>query len=83
MENLKFEIGQEVVRSKGDYVVGRIGKVIAIDAEKNMAQVEWNEDPKSWVSFNSLELTSIPFEIIPSYQKDKYTWVNPKYKRLG
>ena len=83
MEISNFKIGTEVVRSKGDYVVGRVGKVIAIDTEKNRAQVEWNNDPKSWVSFTALELTSIPYEIIPSYQKDKYTWTNPKYKRLG
>ena len=83
MTNLKFQIGQEVVRSKGDYVVGRVGKVIALDTEKNRAQVEWNNDPKSWVSFTALELTAIPYEIIAPYQKDKYTWTNPKYKRLG
>jgi hypothetical protein len=83
MTNSNIQIGTEVVRSKGDYVVGRIGKVIAIDAEKNRAQVEWNNDPKTWVSFTALELTSIPYEIIPAYQKDKYTFVNPKYKRLG
>jgi hypothetical protein len=83
MATLDVQIGTEVVRSKGDYVVGRVGKVIAIDTEKNRAQVEWNNDPKSWVSFTALELTSIPYEIIPSYQKDKYTWTNPKYKRLG
>lgn len=76
-------IGLEVVRSKGDYVVGRIGNIMAIDAEKNRAQVKWNNDPKSWVSFTSLELTSTPYEIIAAYQKDKYTWVNPKYKRLA
>ena len=79
----KIEIGQEVVRSKGDYVVGRIGKVVAIDSEKNRAQVSWNGDTTTWVSFTALELTSIPYEIIPSYQKDKFTWTNPKYKRLG
>jgi hypothetical protein len=83
MTNSNIQIGTEVVRSKGDYVVGRVGKVIAIDTEKNRAQVEWNTAPKSWVSFTSLELTSIPYEIIKPYQKDKYTWTNPKYKRLG
>lgn len=75
----KFEIGQEVVRSKGDYVVGRVGVIIAIDTEKNRAQVSWG----SWVSFSVIELTSIPYEIVPAYKKDKYTWTNPKYKRLG
>jgi hypothetical protein len=81
MKNQKFIIGNEVVRSKGDYVVGRVGTIIAIDDEKQRAQVEWNHDPKSWVSFKSLELTSIPYEIIEPYQKDKYTWTNPKYVR--
>ena len=82
MTNSNIQIGTEVVRSKGDYVVGRVGKIISIDAYKNRAQVEWNDAPKSWVSFTALELTSIPYEIIPSYQKDKYTWTNPKYKKL-
>ena len=83
MTTSNFKIGTQVVRSKGDYVVGRIGKVIAIDAEKNRAQVQWDFDPKSWVSFSALEPTSIPYEIIAPYQKDKYTWTNPKYKRLA
>tara|TARA_R110000868_G_scaffold99064_3_gene272801 strand:- start:1212 stop:1490 length:279 start_codon:yes stop_codon:yes gene_type:complete len=82
MTNSSIQIGVEVVRSKGDYVVGRIGKVIAIDTEKNRAQVDWNNNPKSWVSFSALELTSIPYEIIPPYKKDKFTWTNPKYNRL-
>ena len=71
-------IGQEVVRAKGDYVVGRVGNIIAIDSEKNRAQVSWG----SWVSFTVIEPTSIPYEIIPSHKKDKYTWTNPKYIRL-
>ena len=83
MTTSKFEIGQEVVRSKGDYVVGRVGTVIAIDSEKQRAQIAWVNDPKSWVAFNALELTSIPYEIIKPYQKDKWTWTNPKYRRLN
>ena len=59
-------IGSEVVRSKGDYVVGRIGIVIAIDAEKNRAQVEWNNNPKTWVKMEVIEPTSIPYEILPA-----------------
>lgn len=83
MTTVNFKIGQEVVRSKGDYVVGRVGNIVAIDTDKNRAQVSWNGDTTTWVSFNALELTSIPYEIIAAYQKDKYTWTNPKYKRLG
>jgi len=71
-------IGQEVVRAKGDYVVGRVGNIIAIDAEKNRAQVSWG----SWVSFTVIEPTSIPYQILAPYKKDKYTWTNPKYIRL-
>ena len=81
MVELKFKIGDEVVRSKGDYVVGRVGIVVAIDEVKLRAQVDCGI--KTWVSFNSLELTSIPYEIIPAYQKSKSVFTNPKYKRLG
>lgn len=59
------EIGEDVVRTKGDYVVGRTGKVVAIDVEKNRAQIEWKGETKTWVSFDSLEPISIPYEIIP------------------
>jgi hypothetical protein len=73
LENLT--IGQEVVRSKGDYVVGRIGLIVNIDAEKNRAQVEWNGNTKTWVSFNAIELTSSPYDII----REKGKW--PKYMK--
>jgi hypothetical protein len=67
----KITIGSEVVRSKGDYVVGRVGIVIEIDAEKNRAKVEWNNAandwalPKTWVKMEAIEPTSIPYEILP------------------
>jgi hypothetical protein len=66
-------LGQSVVRSKGDYVVGRIGEIIQIDEQKNRAQISWNGGSKTWVSFNALEPTSNPYEII----KDAGKW--PKY----
>jgi len=75
-------IGLEVVRAKGDYVVGRVGKVIAIDTEKNRAQVSWG----SWVSFNAIEPTSIPYEIKPATEsKDRFGYLkltHPKYVRI-
>ncbi len=83
MTNSNIQIGQEVVRSKGDYTVGRIGNVVAIDLEKNKAQVSWNIHNKTWVSINAIELTSIPYEIITTIPKDKYTNTFPKYKRIG
>lgn len=74
-----FDINQEVVRSKGDYVVGRKGKIVAIDNEKKRAQVEWYHSPKTWVSFNSIELTSVPYSIIPEFRKRDGRLSNPKY----
>ena len=75
-------IGLEVVRAKGDYVVGRVGNIIAIDTEKNRAQVNWG----SWVSFNVIEPTSIPYEIIPATTgRDRFGYpkhTHPKYKKL-
>lgn len=70
------EIGQQVVRSKGDYVVGRVGEVVAIDTEKQRAQVQWNGETKTWVSFGSLEPTSIPYEIVKGISK----W--PQYRKI-
>ncbi len=76
MKSENVTIGLEVVRSKGDYVVGRVGNVIAIDSEKNRAQVSWG----SWVSFDVIEPTSIPYQIIEGYyDKKRGKSVNPKY----
>jgi hypothetical protein len=56
--NAPFAIGQEVVRIKGDYVVGRKGIVIDLDLERQRARVDWREASKSWVSFKVIGLTS-------------------------
>jgi hypothetical protein len=50
-------IDQEVIRTKGDYVVGRKGRVIEIDTEKNRVRVNWYGSPKTWVSLNVIEAT--------------------------
>lgn len=78
----EFELGQQVVRSKGDYVVGRIGVIIEIDNQKNRARVDWINNSKTWVSFTVIEPTSIPYQIIHSKQKSKYVWSHPKYQKL-
>jgi hypothetical protein len=70
-------IGLEVVRAKGDYVVGRVGIIEEIDIQKNRVKVSWG----TWVSISVVEPTSIPYEIIEGYQKN-YTWTNPKYRTL-
>ncbi len=55
------EIGQKVVRSKGDYVVGRIGEVVEIDNEKKRARVYWlSENLRTWVKFDVIEDINIP-----------------------
>ena len=78
----KFTVGDEVVRSKGDYVVGRIGEVIAISEIQRRAKVKWKGSGTTSVSFDSLELTSIPYEIIPAkYDGIGYRTTWPKYKR--
>ena len=81
--NKTFQISQEVVRSKGDYVVGRTGLVVDIDSEKSRAQVEWYCDPKTWVSFTALEPTSVPYEIVDgAYNKRTGRHSYPKYRKL-
>jgi hypothetical protein len=75
--------GLEVVRSKGDYVVGSIGNVIDVDNIKQRAQVDWNNAKKTWVSADSIEPTDIPYEIIPvQYDNNgrRTSWA--KYKLL-
>lgn len=77
-----YEIGQEVVRTDGGYTVGRRGKIIAIDSEKNRAQVAWYGETKTWVAFTSLALTSVPYEIIPTqYDTRGRRKVSAKYVR--
>ena len=91
-------IGIEVVRSKGDYAVGRTGIVIAIDTEKNRAQVQWHHTRKTWASFEIvhpagktwvkfevIEPTSIPYEILEPKPTCRRTgrMFNPTYRRLA
>ena len=74
------QIGQEVVRSKGDYVVGRIGNILAIDYDKNRVQVSWESYfPTTWVKVDCVELTSIPYKITEWYTNSKGKDINPKY----
>lgn len=75
-------IGTEVVRSTGDYVVGRTGNVVGVDPDKNRVQVAWNGETTTWVSVNAVELTSIPYTITPGYyDHKKHKSINPKYNR--
>lgn len=67
-----------VVRSKGDYVVGRVGKVVAIDEVKKRAQVDWDESSKTWVAVEAIEPEAKPYKI-HTYYEDKYR--NPKTGR--
>ena len=69
-------IGQEVVRATGDYVVGRIGTIIALDTDKNRAQVQWNGENATWVSLSAIEPTAIPYKFV----KGSGRW--PKYTTI-
>lgn len=75
------KIDLEVVRSKGDYVVGRIGKIVAIDQHANRVQVAWHHLPKTWVKVDAVEPTSTPYLILPAeiYTTGKRKSY-PKYK---
>lgn len=79
----KIELGHEVVRSKGDYVVGRKGTILALDMTARRARVDWYGETKTWVSFDSIESTSIPYKIEPTKFNEegrRISW--PQYIRL-
>lgn len=86
MDFKKAKLGLEVVRSKGDYVVGRTGNVIELDDIKKRVRVQWG-NLKTWVKVEAVEPTSIPYEIISYYNNPKYRnkrtglYPNPKYVR--
>lgn len=81
------KVGTRVVRSKGDYVVGRTGTIVEIDEAKNRARVDWDKETKSQVNFNSLEPENIPYKIETFYEdkfRNKRTghFPYPKYTRI-
>jgi hypothetical protein len=51
------KLDQEVIRTKGDYVVGRKGRIVEIDEVKNRARVNWYGNTTTWVSLNVIEPT--------------------------
>lgn len=73
------KVGLTVVRSKGDYVVGRTGTILAIKNDR--VQVEWHYLSKSWVNVKVIEPTSIPYEIREVDLSGKVMRY-PKYWRL-
>ncbi len=64
-------IGVRVVRSKGDYVVGRTGEIIEVDTDKKRVRVQWCINGRTWVKVDSVELESVPYEVQTFYE-DKY-----------
>ena len=67
-EDLK--IGLKVVRSKGDYVVGRLGTIVEI--VEGRARVDWEEAPKSMVKADVIEDASKPYGFT-EYKRDRRT----------
>jgi hypothetical protein len=76
MTHANATLGQEVVRATGDYVIGRIGTIIALDVDRNRAQVQWTGENATWVSFNAIEPTAVPYKFV----KGAGRW--PKYTRI-
>lgn len=72
----QIPLGTRVVRSKGNYVVGRTGSVISVNEERDRLLVNWDGEKKSWVSVTVVELESTPYEIV---QRDG-KW--PLYRKL-
>jgi hypothetical protein len=58
------EIGTRVIRTKGDYVVGRTGTIVAFDNDKSRVQVKWDGETTTWVSLKVIELLQVPYELI-------------------
>ena len=72
MVELQFKIG-DAVKGKG----GKVGIVVAIDEKTLRAQVVCGGS--NWVSFNSLELSPIPYKFTSGSNKSRYT----KHRRFG
>lgn len=77
MNIIDAEISMEVVRSVGDYVVGRTGLIMDIDINANRVRVDWKGNTRTWVAVSSVEPTIIPYEIV------KKDGSYPKYIRKG
>ena len=81
MNNL-FKINDEVVRTKDQYHVGYTGRIIEVDEVKKRVRVAWYNAPKTWVRFDVIALTSIPYEIRrEEFKKKGYStpWVHNVY----
>jgi hypothetical protein len=81
MEALKLQIGLIVVRSKGDYVVGRLGAIVEI--VEGRARVEWEGAPKSMVKADVIEDAATPYGFT-EFKYDRRTGrkTYPKYYTL-
>jgi hypothetical protein len=77
-------LGTRVVRSKGDYVVGRTGTIIDLDVEKKRARVSWDGDKRTWVKTDVIEAESTPYkiDIISTKTKTGFSVKRAQYIRL-
>lgn len=63
MEIHNAQIDLVVVRSKGDYVVGRTGRIVDIDRDKRRVRVAWEGFNKTWVHAGVVEPIMNPYKI--------------------
>lgn len=54
MNTIPF-VNQRVVRNDGGYTKGRTGTVIEVDVEKKVARVKWDNSPRTWLKFTSID----------------------------
>lgn len=73
MKIKEAQIGQEVVRTKGQDMIGCIGNILDINYDKNKVVVSWGHN-KTTLDINSIEPTSKPYKIEEAYNyQDKRT----------
>ena len=78
MEIHNAQIDLVVVRSKGDYVVGRTGRIVDIDKDKRRVRVAWEGFNKTWVLADCVEPIMNPYKIEPGPEPNCY----PRYVKL-
>jgi len=77
----EIEVGKRVVRSKGDYVVGRLGTIVGI--AEGRARVSWEGETTTWVKADVIEDAAKPYGFT-EFKHDRRTGKRsyPKYYRL-
>ena len=82
MNKQAARVGLKVVRSKGDYVVGRVGVIVELSDDMSRVRVSWENYNTTWVKLEVIEDAAIPYEIV-TYTTRKQglgEWQMPRYE---